>query len=335
MSKAVPTVQMEPVLPAFAAPIDHPFSWLRGMAATIRERMLARGAVVLHGLPLTGPASLAEARDALAIERHTLTEAFNGRRDFGHGIVSPISWPLDRPICPFQEGAFSADYPSVVLTACVSPPEGDGQAHLSDVRRIAEQLPVHLADRVRADGWMLSRVFHVGFGISWQEAFSAPDRAALDRVLQAARIEAEWMPNGTLHTMRHRPGVVVHPATGKECWFNQIAFLNAGSLDPAERAVMARSFGRYLPMNTFFGDGSPLSDEDLTAIQDAYDTVKIGVQWRSGDLLVTDNISMAQGRSAYQGSPEFLVSLGGEWHSIPGPKPETQKASTSYPESEA
>ncbi|WP_053691657.1 TauD/TfdA family dioxygenase [Streptomyces sp. WM6372] len=300
-------------LPSFCAPTGSPFSWLHDTAETIRDRMLVNGAVLVRGLPLDGPNSLVEARTALGITIHTPVEAFNQRNDFGNGIVSPIGWPDERNICPFQEGSFSRAFPSVVLTACITAPDGDGQAHLSDTRRIAAHLPATLADRIRTDGWTMTRVFHDGFGISWREAFGVADRAELDRLLATAGIESHWLPNGTLRTVRHRPGVIEHPATGDECWFNQISFLNAGSLEPAERAIMTKAFGQDIPMDTFFGDGSPLSEEDLAAIQHAYDSVKIGVPWRSGDLLITDNILTAQGRSSFAGSPEFLLALGEEF----------------------
>jgi hypothetical protein len=294
----------------FDAPADAPFPWLREMAATVRDQLLVGGAVLLHDLPLDGPDSLAEARAALGIAVHTPAEAFNNRSDFGNGILSPISWPDDRILCPFQESSFSQTFPSVVLTACISPPDGDGRAHLSDARRIADHLPAALAERVRRDGWTLTRAFHQGFGISWQEAFSVADRAELDELLTTAGIESEWLPSGSLLTVRRLPGVRTHPVTGEECWFNQLAFLNVGSLDPTERRIMIRSFGEHLPMNTFFGDGSPLSDEELAAVQQAYDAVRIEVPWQRGDLLITDNLMTAQGRSPYDGPAEFLITLG-------------------------
>jgi hypothetical protein len=310
VSEPTSTLQEEVSIPSFEAPAGAPFSWLRDMTATIRYQLLIHGAVLIHGLPISGPESLAEARDSLGIGSFTPTEAFNHRTDFGNGIIAPISWPLGRHICPLQESSVSKTFPSVVLTACITPPDGDGRAHLSDARRLAGHLPAPLADRVRTGGWTMTRAFHTGFGISWQEAFSVTGRAALEEFFDTEGIESEWLPNGSLNTVRHRPGVINHPVTGEVCWFNQLAFLNAGSLVPAERAFMTGAFGKYLPMNTFFGDGSPLSEEDLIAIDHAYDSVKISVPWHCGDLLISDNIIMAQGRSALEGSPEFLIALG-------------------------
>jgi hypothetical protein len=300
----------EVAVPSFEALAESPSSWLRTMAATIRDQTLVHGAVLIHGLEIDGPDALAEARHALGIVSHTPTEALNNRSDFGNGILSPINWPDDRIMCPFQESSFSRTFPSVVLTACITPPDGAGQSYLSDSRRIAGHLPESLANRVRVDGWTMARAFHDRFGISWREAFSVADGAALDKIFEEAAIASEWLPDGTLHTVRHRPAVIAHPKTGEECWFNQIAFLNAGSLDLVEREIMTDTFGEHLPMNTFFGDGQPLSDEDLTAVQQAYDAVRTGVRWRRGDLLITDNIIMAQGRSPFEGAPEFLVALG-------------------------
>ncbi|MFE7778460.1 TauD/TfdA family dioxygenase [Streptomyces sp. NPDC057445] len=309
MNATVPTLRHVGI-PSFDAPVASPSSWLRDMAETIRDRMLVHGAVLIHGLPMDGPDCLAEARAALGINSHTLAEAFNERKDFGNGILSPIAWPADRIICPFQEGSFSRTYPSVILTACIAPPDGAGQSHLSDTRRMFDHLPAPLAERCRKGGWTLTRSFHHGFGIMWREAFSVQDRAALEELFETAGIEAEWLPGGSLKTVRRLPAVVDHPTTGEECWFNQISFLNSANLDPVERKIMTDAFGEHLPMNTFFGDGSPVPAEDLAAIQNSYDRVKIGVSWRCGDLLIVDNISMAQGRSPFAGSPEFLVTLG-------------------------
>lgn len=304
---------MKALLPSFDAPVEAPFSWLAEMAGAIRGHMLVRGAVFIRGLPMHASADLAKAREALGITIHVPTEAFTYRRDFGNGIYSPIRWPDERLLCPFQECAFSSEYPSVVLTACVMPPGNGGQAHLSDTRRVMAHLPVHLTDRIRAGGWSMTRVFHDGFGISWREAYSVTDRAELDEIFASEGIEYRWLPSGALHTLRHRPGMINHPVTGEECWFNQIAFLNAGSMEPRERALLIKAFGADLPVDSAFGDGAPVSQEDLTAMQGAIDRVKCAVEWRPGDLLIADNIIMAQGRAPFEGAAEFLVALGDDF----------------------
>jgi Taurine catabolism dioxygenase TauD, TfdA family len=300
-------------LPWFDAPSDQPFAWLAGLAAAIRDRMLAHGVVLLRGLPLRGPTDLARARRALGISPFTPPEVFAERRDLGEGVVSPIRWPDDRLLCPLQEGAFSTVFPAVVLTACVTPPERGGQARVCDTRLMASHLPADLCDRVRAGGWTMTRIFHDGFGTSWTTAFSVADHAELAEVLAAESIQYRCLPDGVLHTVRRRPGVINHPVTGEECWFNQMAFLNAASMEPHERTVLTKAFGKDLPVNSAFGDGTPLSESDVAVIQNAYDAVTRSITWESGDLLVADNIISAQGRAPFAGDPEFLVALGGQF----------------------
>ncbi|UOX90009.1 TauD/TfdA family dioxygenase [Amycolatopsis sp. FBCC-B4732] len=328
MSEATPSLcaarfptagaSVETWIPSFGAPAEDPFSWLRETAEAVGEHLLRYGAVLVQGLPLDGPDALADAREALGLTVQRPVEAFTRRGEFSRGVVSPIDWPQDRAVCPFQESAFSMTFPSVVLTACLTPPAGTGRARLADARRIAGHLPTRLASRVRADGWIMTRVFHDGFGLSPEEAFSVPDRAALEEVFEAGGIGHQQLSEGVLRTIRHRPGVIAHPATGQECWFNQISFLNAHSLDPAERTVMTKAFGRDMPMDTSFGDGSPLSVEDVAAVQRAWDAVTSEVPWHRGDLLLVDNIATAQGRSAYEGSPEFLVTFATGFPRRPG-----------------
>lgn len=302
----------ESSVPVMSAPAQSRLSWLQAMATTVRDQVSARGAVLLRGLPVDGRDALARAREALRIASHAPTEFFTSRTELGDGVFSPLNWPTDRAICPFQEGSFSRSAPSYVLTACLTPPGVTGRTHLSDTRQILEHLPGGLVDRVRTGGWIVARNFHEGFGISWREAFRVSNRSELDEALTSSGVEFEWLADGALRTVRHLPGVVTHPRTGEECWFNDVSFLNAGNLEPAERRILVEAFGERVPVNTSFGDGSPLSDDDLAAVLRAYESVQSSVAWHRGDLLVVDNRLMAQGRSVFEGSPEFLVALGEE-----------------------
>ena len=295
-------------IPHLHPPAGTPFGWLADAAPWVKNLLPVHGAVLVHGLPIRRAADLAEARQALGVRPYTTTEVFAHRRNLGDGVLSPIRWPHDRVLCPYQEEAFSTVFPGTVLTACVAPPEHGGQAHLSDARRLTAHLPTGLVARARADGWSMTRVFHDRFGMPWQEAFAVADPDQLSEVLTAEGIEHRWSSEGALRTVRRRPAMITHPVTGEECWFNQIAFLNAGSLEPCERALLVEAFGPDLPVDTAFGDGTPLSEEELAFLHSAYDATTLAIPWAAGDLLITGNILMALGRSP--GAPELLITLG-------------------------
>lgn len=243
---------------------------------------------------------------------HRPAEHLAPREKYDDGIMTPIRWPGDRELCPSQEASGSLSPPALVLTACVRLPQPECVHHLSDVRRLPNVLPDGLADRIRTLGWRMARTFQPGFGMSWQEAFSVSTPDELDHVLVQEMIERTWMPGDVLHTTRRRAAFIDHPHSGEPCWFNDVAFYNAGSLDPVDRAIMMRAFGEDLPMQTTFGDGQPLSAEDLAALQAGYAAVRRDVVWRQGDVVIADNRTTALGRPPLIGSPQFLVALADE-----------------------
>ena len=79
--------------------------------------------------------------------------------------------------------------------------------------------------------------------------------------------------------------MVEHPATGKRCWFNQIAFLNEWVMKPEVREFLIGMYGEDgLPFTTLFGDGEPISPEIVETINEAYDACTIREPLRAGRL---------------------------------------------------
>lgn len=116
---------------------------------------------------------------------------------------------------------------------------------------------------------------------------------------------------GNLRTGQVRPGIITHPATGEEVWFNHLVFWNEWSLDEELRETLIDEFGRdQLPFNTAFGDGTTVTREDLAAIQTAYDAATVRARWRPGDLLLVDNILTAHGRDPFRGDRKIAVAMG-------------------------
>ncbi len=298
------------MIPLFDAPTQNWPAWLKASAAAIRLSVLTHGAAAIRGLPLKDPVNMVQARDALNVRPFHSAERFAHRQEEENDIVSPIRWPAERELCPYQEEAFSMVVPGIVLTGCIRPPDNCGEALLSDARQISSYLPRDLDERVRTHGWVMTRVFHPRFGISWQNAFGCLNREDLASLLACERIAHEWLDDGTLRTSRQRPAFRIHPITGEECWFNQMAFLNQGSMEPRERELLSLAFGDDLPVDTALGDGRPLSALDLLAIQDAYDATTTRLRWRAGDLLIADNLLTAQGRCSFTGSAEYWVAFG-------------------------
>lgn len=298
------------MIPELNAPQQNWIEWLTDTAVTIQSLKLTKGAVMVHGLPLKTADDIARARDALGIPSFQSTERFGRRQEHRNGVVSPIHWPKERELCPYQEESFNLVVPNTVLTGCIRSPEKGGEVALSDARQIIDHLPPKLTEQLRIDGWIMTRVFHPQFGISWQDAFGCTDRDALSALFAQHEITHEWLYDGALRLRRQRPAFRMHPKTDVDCWFNQLAFLNRGSLEPRERELLSLAFGNDLPVDTALGNGQPLPEADLATIQDAYDATTTKMAWRAGDLLIVDNLLTAQGRSPLVGTPEYWIAFG-------------------------
>ena len=284
--------------------------WLAGVRPRLAAELRTAGRVLIRDLPLRTGADLARVRELLGVRVARTTEAFGHRRVLGPDVLSDLRWPADRDRCPFPEQCFSTHFPDLVILACLAAPRSGGQLLVADNREVPRHLPADLVDRFRAVGWRLSRTFHPSFGISWQEGFDVADAAELEVALDDQQIDWEWLPDGVLRTRRRRAAIVRHPATGDDCWFNAAGFLNEWSLVPAERQLMIAAFGAgQLPVNTAFGDGAALSEQDTATIQDAYDLAAERVALAPGDVMLVDNVLTSCGRCAYQGDLALAVAL--------------------------
>ena len=62
------------------------------------------------------------------------------------------------------------------------------------------------------------------------------------------------------------------------------------------------------PYDACFGDGTPLTDDDILAIYDALDAVMVSFPWQHGDVLLIDNVHTGHGRNPYVGHRDVQVA---------------------------
>jgi hypothetical protein len=133
----------------------------------------------------------------------------------------------------------------------------------------------------------------------------------IESYCQDNMIGCEWLGDGSLRTRQRRSAIITHPETGERVWFNHVAFWNKWTLDPEIRDVLVDTFGADgMPFGTFLGDGTALTEDEVGALNQAYDQVTMREPWRPGDLLVVDNILCAHGRDAFRGDRKIVVSMG-------------------------
>lgn len=308
--------QVAPGRPATApgagwADLAEAAAWAEASRPELTEALRRHGALFIRDLPLRSVEDVAVLRDALVPARTPYREKATPRTRLGDDVYSSTDLPPSQAIRMHNENSYTLTFPGVLLFAClIAPPEG-GATPVADCRQVLAALPPRVTEKMRAVGWRLTRSYSEHISTSWQTAFATEDTGAVERYCADNLIAHEWRPDGTLRTSQVRPGVISHPVTGDEVWFNHLLFWNEWALDPELRETMVDEFGPDgLPFNTAFGDGDPLTRDDLAAIQAAYDAATVRQTWRPGDLMLVDNILTAHGRDPFRGDRKIVVAMG-------------------------
>ena len=178
------------------------------------------------------------------------------------------------------------------------------------MRRVYGRIDPAIRERFIQKQMMLVRNYNDGFGLTWQEVFQTQAHSEVEDYCRKNRIEYEWKDGDRLKTRQVRPAVRKHPLTGEPVWFNHAAFFHVTSLEPSVQAALLSDFGEEgLPYNTYYGDGTSIEPAAIDQIRAAYADEQVAFAWRSGDIMLLDNMSVAHGREPYTGEREILVSM--------------------------
>ncbi|GAA3169399.1 MULTISPECIES: TauD/TfdA family dioxygenase [Streptomyces] len=297
-----------PVLPV--EPSGDPAHWAARHRDALRALVTEHGALLVRGLGLRDAAGTAAVFAALSDDLMAETESFAPRSLRAPGTYTTTPWPPNQQMCPHHELSYATEFPGLMLFACLTEPDGGGETVVADASAVLDALPRRLVRRFARQGWLLTRTYNDEIGASVAEAFGTDDRAAVAEHCRTHAIAHRWHPDGTLRTRQRRSAVVRHPVTGRRCWFNQVAFLNEWTLAPDIREYLVDSYGPDgLPFNTRYGNGDPLEPETVELLNDVYQALTRRTPWRSGDLLLVDNVRTAHGREPFHGRREILVAL--------------------------
>ena len=285
-------------------------AWVTDRRTAVLDLLHRHGAILVRGLDVVAPETLAAVATRLAGPLIAEREPFTVRDGYGSGVQSSSKWPADQPMCMHHEGSYASQFPGILLFACRQAPAAGGVTGLADAGAILRALPVDLVRRFARDGWLLDRNYNDRVGVPWPVAFGTGDTSAVETYCRANAIEFAWYPGG-LRTRQRLPAVVSHPRTGQPCWFNQIAFLNEWTLDPDVREYLSLEFGPDgLPFNTRYGTGEPIGEDVVRTINGVYEGLTVREAWCAGDLLIVDNVRTAHSREPFTGTREILVAMG-------------------------
>jgi alpha-ketoglutarate-dependent taurine dioxygenase len=285
-------------------------SWLAAQRQEGLTQLLAdRKALVFRGFGVT-PESVEPVLDQVVPDRLPYVHGNSPRTKVGGNLYTSTEYPQEFTISMHNEMSYARHWPTRLVFFCEIAPDSGGATPVLDGELWLASLD-HEVREAFAGGVRYVQNLHdgYGFGKSWMDTFETTDRAAVERHLEGTESEWEWGPEG-IRIIQHRPATVRHPITGTEVWFNQAdQFHPAGLGDKTAAELYDILEPDEFPQYATFADGSPIPDSYIEHIQNRGLELAVDVPWRSGDLMLIDNILVAHGRRPFEGSRRVLVAM--------------------------
>ncbi|ATB41107.1 taurine catabolism dioxygenase tauD/tfdA [Cystobacter fuscus] len=284
--------------------------WVEANRELLDGHLRTHGAILFRGFEVRAQRDFEEFSEQLSPARLSYVYRSTPRSSVGANVYTATEYPPPEVIPLHCENAYQRDWPMKLMFYCAQPAVKGGATTLASIRRVTQRLGPELLQRFAERKVMYVRNYGSGVDLPWEVVFQTKERSEVERFCQEQGIDFEWKQDGGLRTRQVCQGVAEHPQTGETLWFNQAHLFHVSSVGAAARQSLQELFGEEgLPRNARFGDGSPIPEEVLEQVREAFRVECIEYPWQRGDVLLVDNMLAAHGRSPYSGPRRVLVAM--------------------------
>ena len=276
----------------------------------LAAKLVEKRALTFRGFGISKDEFFGSVVDLLLPNRLSYLHGNTPRTNLGDNVYTSTEYPADQSISMHNELSYAHKWPSRLLFICVVPAATGGATSAADAGRWLRALDPDVRAAF-ANGLTYSQNLHGGRGLgkSWQQTFETDDRGKVEEFLADSDAAWEWIGSG-LRVTQTRPATTNHPVTGEEVWFNQVDQWHPAGLPAEIRDFMRETTpDDELPQNATYADGSPIPDAVIEHVMETGWKYAFDMAWRTGDLLLIDNVLTSHARRPYSGKRTVLVSM--------------------------
>lgn len=301
-----------PVLMTPAHAGEDLLSAVQRLRPQIEQSLLATGGVLLRGFSVPAVETFQQFASSFGHPLLKYEFASTPRSavsaSTGAGVYTSTEYPAHQSIPLHNEQAYTREWPMKIWFHCVTASPEGGETPIADSRAVYRRMPGHIRKRFEP-GILYVRNFGE-MDVPWQKVFNTESRAEVQAFCERSGISWEWKDDDGLRTRQLCQAVETHPVTGEQVWFNQAHLFHISAREAEEREVLEEIYGiENVPRNTFFADGSTISDEIFDEVRAVLDAETVAFPWEEGDVLMLDNMLVAHARSPFKGPRKVIVAM--------------------------
>src|SRR5260221_2013398 len=276
----------------------------------IEAQLLVHGGVLFRNFNLPSPADFERAAKAIYGELFGDYDDLP-KNEAGEKIYESTPYPADQMILYHNESSHLPSFPNRISFHCVTPAKAGGCTPVFDTRGVLAHIAPEVVKQFREKGLMYVRNFSKGVDPSWEEFFHTTDKSKVEQMCRDAGSDFEWKADGGLRVINRTKGIVKHPKTKQEMFFNQVQIHHIYCVDEDTREGLRALFDEQdLPRNVYYGDGSPIPDETMQHLGETFEKVAVRFKWQKGDMIMLDNMLVTHARDTFEGARHIVVAMG-------------------------
>jgi alpha-ketoglutarate-dependent taurine dioxygenase len=284
--------------------------WLASHRQEVEAQLLESGGLLFRGFRVDSSEAFEKVICALSDRLLDYSYRSTPRSVVSGKVYTSTEYPPHQTIPLHNENAYARDWPMKIwFFSRLCAPSG-GETPIADSRRVYYRIPSRIRERFERHGVTYVRNYGSGFDLPWEEVFQTASKKEVEKFCATSGIEVEWLSENRLRTRQTCQAVARHPKTGESVWFNQAHLFHVSRLPVEVREAVLTIFGEEdLPRNVYYGDGAPISAQDLDVIDEAYECEKVVFPWLEGDVMLLDNMLAAHARNPFVGKREVIVGM--------------------------
>lgn len=281
------------------------------LTSKLKRRLHTEGALLFRGFSDLQADELNKVVDFFCEEALEYRERSSPRSLVSGKVYTSTEYPSHQRIFFHNENAYQANWPQVLLFYCHRPSPIGGETPLADTRKVLNRIPLEIRDCFHRKKIKYVRNFSPTHGLTWQKVFQEESKEVVEAYCRKNGLYFKWKGEMHLETQSVREAILRHPVTSELVWFNHAAFFHVSTLGEVLSQNLIEYFGEEnLPNQTFYGDGSPIEDEVLKILRNAYEEETVSFKWQKSDVLIVDNMLFSHSRQSFEGERAIWLAMG-------------------------